>query len=237
MINGLYHSASALQAAQTNHEVISENIAHATTPGYRRQGLVFQVTGDDVPNAGPAAGGVRSDRQFMHFDTGPIQQTGNPYDLALAGNAFFAIQGPQGTIYTRSGAMKLGPQGQLQNHAGMPVLTNNGPVSIPEKTSRVEISADGTIFADGASLGKLRVVSFPNPEGIRRVGPTLYDNPNAQDAEPNSYRVEQGYREGSNVQVVQEMVTMMLGMRHYEASERAMRMLSESIGLNTKPKL
>jgi flagellar basal-body rod protein FlgF len=236
MINGLYNSASALQAAQNNHEVISENIAHATTPGYRRVGVVFQVT-DEAPQSGLASGGVRTDRQFMHFDTGPIQQTGNPFDLALAGNAFFAIQGPQGTIYTRSGAMRVGPQGQLQNHAGMPVLTNNGPVNIPNPTARVEVSADGTIFADGAQLGKLRVVTFPNPEGVRRVGPTLYDNPDAQEAQAGSYRVEQGYREGSNVQVVNEMVTMMIGMRHYEASERSMRMLSEAIGLNTKPKL
>jgi len=237
MINGLYNSASALQAAQANHEVIAENIAHATTPGYRRQGVVFQVTGDDTPAMGLSSGGVKSDRQYMAYDTGPIQHTGNPLDLALAGNAFFSVQGPNGTVYTRNGSMRLTANGQLQTHGGLPVLTNSGPVTIPPTTVRVEVSADGTIFADGNSLGKLRLVSFPNAEGVRRVGPTLYDNPQAQDVQPGAYRVEQGYREGSNVQVVQEMVTMMLGMRHYEASEKAMRMLTDAIGLNTKPKL
>jgi flagellar basal body rod protein FlgG len=238
MLPGLYSAASALDAATVNQELIAENLAQASTPGYRRQGLVFEVLTPDLVNGtAPADGmyGTRPGGSYTHFESGPIQQTGNRFDLALAGNAFFTLDGPNGPIYTRNGTFQIDDQGVLQNSAGLRVRGQGGSISIPPGAVNVVVSRDGTVFADGVETGKLRLATFANPQGLRRVGPTLFEGPPAAEPDPAAVRVEQGYREGSNVQVVQEMVSMMLGMRYYESAERAMRGLSDAVAQNTRP--
>ena len=89
--------------------------------------------------------------------------------------------------------------------------------------------------ANGNQVGQLQLARFANPQTLRRVGPTLFEGDAPQTPPPESGRIEQGYKEGSNVQPVQEMVTMLMGMRFYEAAQKAMQSLSDAVGQNTRP--
>ena len=91
------------------------------------------------------------------------------------------------------------------------------------------------MYANDQQVGQLRLAQFPNPQVLRRVGSTLFTGPPGPPPTPGTVRVEQGYREASNVQVVNEMISMMLGMRYYEAAQRALSSLSDTVAQNTRP--
>ena len=240
MIRGVYSLASAMDTAAINHEVVANNLAHVNTPGYRRQGLQVESfnprqltpSADAQPTSRVAA--VRPGGAFTTFDSGPVQQTGNPFDLALNGDGFFVLDGPSGPLYSRNGTFTLGSDGQLQTQSGLRVRGNGGPIAIPPGASSVQIGQDGTISADGLEVGKLDIASFDRPELLRRAGDTTFEGPAPQTPPPGAVRVEQGYREGSNVNPVHEMVSMMLGYRHYEAAEKTLRAISDALGQQTR---
>jgi flagellar basal body rod protein FlgG len=240
MLNGLYSAAGAIGLASRNHEIVAENLANVTTTGYRRHGLVFDALADNLGNltasAPTSVGRAAPPTSFTHFDPGPLQQTNNPFDLAIDGNAFFVLDGPNGPVYTRNGAFEMNSAGQLQARGSRYLVQGSGgALTIPANVSRVAVGADGTVSAEGASLGQIRLASFQQPQTLRRVGATLFEGDNPQAPDFGNVRVQQGYREGSNVQAFQEMISMMLGMRYYEAAEKAMRTISESVALNTRP--
>ena len=230
MLRGLYSAASAMEVTSRNQEIVAENLAHAVTPGYRRQGHIFEVVNQGINDNTPPRD-LSDPRTFSHFESGPMQQTGNPFDLAIVGNGFFVLDGPNGPVYTRNGAFGLSPTGALVSHGGQFRVSG---VNLPPTASRISIGVDGTVTADGANVGQVQVATFARPEALRRVGTTLFQGDGPQSPPPGTVRVEQGFREGSNVQPVQEMVAMMLGLRHYEAAEKAMRALSDAIAQNTR---
>ncbi len=233
--------AGAMEMASRNHEIVSENLVHATTPGYRRQGLIFEATaastmpasGDDSATAPPPPAHNMS--SYLYLEPGPLQQTNNPLDVAIHGDAFFVLQGPNGPLYTRNGSFERGPGGELQTRGGgYRVSSQGGGLSIPADAGNITMEPDGTISVNGAQVGRLQLASFASSSSLRRVGPTLFEGDGPRTPAP-TVTVEQGYREGSNVQPVQEMVSMMLGMRFYEAAGKAMQALSDAIAQNTRP--
>jgi flagellar basal body rod protein FlgG len=241
MLSGLYSVAAALELGARNHEVVAENLAHVATPGYRRQGLVFDNFSDSLMNPAPSPTGetprsVNNPASFSLMEAGPLQQTNNPFDIAVVGEAFFTLQGPNGPIYTRNGGFEPNASGQLVARGlGYPVLGNGGPLTLPPNASTITVDPHGNVSANGVALGRLQLANFERPQDLRRIGSTLFEGGTPTAPAPNGYRIEQGFREGSNVQPVQEMVTMMLGMRFYEAAEKSMRALTDAIALNTRP--
>ena len=241
MLRGIYNAAYAMEMATRNHEIVAENIVNATTPGYRRQGLLYEAsvaavqpsTSADAARSSGVPGGASS---YLHLEPGPLQQTNNPLDMAIDGAAFFVVQGPNGPLYTRNGSFELGPTGDLHTRGGgYAVNGQGGALTVPPEAGAIAVDADGTVTANGAQIGRLQLATFANPQSLRRVGPTLFEGDAPETPQLNSVRVEQGYREGSNVQPVQEMVSMMLGMRFYEAAGKAMQALSDAIAQNTRP--
>src|SRR5436190_2423888 len=123
MLRGLYSLASAMDVSATNHEVVAANLAHVNSPGYRRQAMQFESF---VPQ--PSTGGasrpdntipsVRAGNTYTSFESGPLQQTGNPLDVSVSGDGFFVFQGPRGPLYSRNGAFEIGAGGQLQTRSG-----------------------------------------------------------------------------------------------------------------------
>jgi len=237
MLQGVYSAATALETASMNQDLLAENLAHASTPGYRRQGLIFEVMppGPDMAPALRNSLGARLTESYTHFDQGPIQYTGNSLDVALNGDGFFVLEGSDGPVYTRNGVFEVNAAGELQSKGGMRVQGQGGRIVVPPDAAGITITRDGVVLVNNAEVGRLRVVTFANPQTLRRVGATLFNGQAPQTVAPGAVHFEQGYREGSNVQVVNEMIAMILGMRQYEAADRAMRTLSESMGLNTKP--
>lgn len=249
MLYGLYSAATAIDSATQNQEIVAENLANASTPGFRRHGLVFETLHQDLSSGTPVrsanassspsnpALGTRPAGHYTSFEPGPLQYTGNQLDFALSPDAYFSLDTPSGRVYTRNGIFRLDNQGQMVSVSGYPVRSQGGRLIIPQNTSRITVAKDGSVYADNNIVGQLEISVFPQPNAVlQRVGPSLFSGPSRTNQQGLvSYRVEQGYREGSNVQIVNEMVSMVTGMRHYEAAQKALQALGEAISQNTRP--
>jgi flagellar basal body rod protein FlgG len=239
MVPGLYSAASSMRADERNHEIIAMNLAHAGLPGYRRQvtavetfGQVLQASSRGLERT---ATGLQANLIQTDFSPGELQHTGRPLDLALRGDGFFVLDGPKGPIYTRNGVFQLNGNGELQSMAGLPVRGSAGRITIPPDATEIVVHPDGAIVAGTGEVGRLELAHFKNPRELIRVGESLFQAPAGVRSQPGNTSVQQSYREMSNVSVVDEMVQMIVGMRHYEASQRALRTIAESIQLNTRP--
>lgn len=239
MFRGLYAAATALDAAQRAQDATADNLANVNTPGFRQRGVRYEtfdrLLGRDVPPTGDIVG-TQLVSTFTDFKPGPLQLTGHPFDLALSEpDQFFVVQGPDGPMYTRDGAFRVTADGRVQTQSGYPLLGDGGPVEVPANTANMTVASDGTIAADGVPAGRLRVARFDDPSRLTAVGPVHFTAPAdvvPQAAEP---RVQQGYREGANVNAPQAMVGMIASTRYYEAALRALRTIAESVQLNTRP--
>lgn len=233
MLQGYYSAASGMRAALQNQDVLSQNLAHAPVPGYRRQSLSFEAfTMPQAPSdaAAPATPlhGARTAQNFTVFAPGDYSHTGNPLECAIQGDGFFVLEGPNGPLYTRNGQFQVNADGQLVSHSGYPIGGGGGALRIPPNAAAITISQDGTVSADNTQVGQIRVVSFDNPSQLIRAGTTLFEAPPGAASSTSTATIRQGYREGSNVQVVHEMVQMIAGMRQYDAAAKALRSLSDA---------
>jgi flagellar basal-body rod protein FlgF len=239
MIRGMYSAASALVVASEQQEETAYNLANSSTPGYRERGLVFETFDRVLGRTDAPVGditGVRTVQAYNDFRPGPLQQTGHPFDLALGEpDRFFVLTGPNGPLYTRNGTFFRTGDGQLVSQAGYPLQSETGTVSFPPEATKVTIATDGSVTADGQVVGTVRMVRFTNTQQLTAAGPTLYTAPPAAGLTPAPGRVLQGYREGSNIQPADSMVRLLIGSRYYDAAQRALRAISESIQLNTRP--
>jgi flagellar basal body rod protein FlgG len=239
MFRGLYAAATALDAAQRAHNATADNLANVSTPGFRQRGVRYEtfdrLLGRDDPPTGDIVG-TQLVSTFTDFKPGPLQLTAHPFDLALSEpDQFFVVQGPDGPMYTRDGAFGITADGRVQTQSGYPLLGDSGPVEVPANTANMTVASDGSIAADGVPVGRLRVARFDDPSRLTAVGPVHFTAPAdvvPQAAEP---RVQQGYREGANVNAPQAMVGMIAATRYYEAAQRALRTIAESVQLNTRP--
>lgn len=239
MLRGLYAAATALDSAQQAHDVTAANLANSSTPGYKQLGARFEtfniVLGRTDPPPGDSVG-THLAATYTDFAPGPLVQTGHPYDLALAdADQFFAIQGPTGVLFTRGGDFRRTPSGQLVTQAGYPLLGTNGPISFPRDALQVNVASDGSVTADGVPAGRIRLVRFADQSQLTPAGPTHYTAPPSAPPQDVAGRVSQGYREASNVNPAQAMVNMVIANRYHEAAQRALRAISESVQLNTRP--
>lgn len=239
MIRGIYGAATGMVVASEQQEVTAANLADSSTIGYRERGLAFETFDRLLGRTQTPTGdltGARVSAVYHDFRPGNFQQTGNPYDLALPdATTFFAVQGPNGPLYTRAGVFLPNAQGQLLTPGGYPLLGDEGPVRIPPEAVRVNVAQDGTVIADGEPVATIRLVRFTNPGALTAAGPSLYTAPDNAGVQNAPRRVVQGVREGSNVEPATAMVRMMLGARLYESAQRALRTMSDSLQLNTRP--
>jgi flagellar basal-body rod protein FlgF len=242
MISGMFSAASALDGLSQNQDVVAENLAHASVPGYRRRGLSFDMGGTEsggktnpAPKSASGLQGPGAGHLYSSFEPGTLQYTNNPLDLAIKGDGFFVVDSPSGPMYTRNGCFALNPKGELVSAQGMTLQGSSGTLRIPPSAAKITISANGSIMADKTSVGQVKLVRFADPKQLETAGTTLFTAPADAQPQPAKATVEQGYREGSNVQIVNEMVSMIAGMRHYEALQHTLKALSDAIQQNTRP--
>ena len=219
MLRGLYEAGWSLQAATLNQELAAENLANAATTGYRRQGLSFGPVLDAAANA-PVNEPSQAPRPYTSFAPGRVAADRKPFRPGHQRRRILRPRrlGRPGVHAQRR--LRAERQGDLQNRAGLRVQGQGGRINVPLDATRIEVTADGVVMADGAEVGRLRLARFANPQALQRVGPTLFEGPGASEPETGTVRVEQGYREGANVEMIHEMISMMIGLRQYEAAER-----------------
>lgn len=242
MFRGLYSAASALDAAGQAQDVTAHNLAHVNTPGYRQRNVVYEtfdrVLGRTAEPTGDIVG-TRLSQGFSDFRVGPIQETGNPLDLSLTdADRFFAVTNPNTDqpMYTRDGAFHQNAAGQLVSTNGYVLQgEGGGPVTLPPGTARINIGIDGSVTADGAPAGQIRVVRVASPKELVPVGDTLFSAPEAAGVQAVEGGIRQGYREGSNVNPADAMAGMVIAARFYDATQRVLRTIAETVQLNTRP--
>jgi flagellar basal-body rod protein FlgG len=241
VIRGIYAAAAGLATAQLRLGVVSNNIANAQTLGYKQDRLPdeigkaidlarFAATPSGQP-IGTITLGPQVGVSVIDLQAGPLQQTSNPLDLAIAGSGYFATGAPDGTTrYTRDGGFHVDLDGVLRARDGSAVLdTSDQPVQLPPGID-VSVAADGTLMADGAAIAQLQVVDFPAGTQLNKIGngafaPAGGEAPQAA----TGVQVYQGYLEGSNVDMTESMVATMSLVRAYEANQRLMQMQDETL--------
>lgn len=235
MIRGLYSAASALEEAAQQQEVLAENLAHLSTPGYRARGVIAESFNQALATEQASLSGVKVGATYTDFQPGSLRPTGGDFHLAIDGDGFFALETPQGTLYTRNGSFRLNGDGQVMSESGYPLLGDGGPISVPPDSGRVSIGRDGTVSAGGVPLGQIRLTRFENLQALEPVGPTLFAAPPDAGAMPaESSSVIHGMLESSNVNPAATMVQMIQAARSYEAAQRALRSIGEALQLNTR---
>lgn len=248
MMNSLNISKTGMQAQQTQLDVISHNLANVSTSGFKRGTAIFedliyqnlrQAGGNtseqsELPTGLQIGLGVRTVATARTYTQGNLQQTSNSLDVAINGGGFFQIEMPDGTTaYTRDGTFQVNSQGQLVTSSGYRVL---GGVTIPADARSVTIGADGVVSViSGASTapqqaGTIDLATFINPAGLEPRGQNLFTETlasgNPTTGTPGTEglgQVMQGYLEGSNVNVVQELVNMIQTQRAYEMNSKAIQ--------------
>ncbi len=246
MLRALYTAASGMLAQQLNLDNIANNLSNSSTTGFRRRRLQFQdliyqnliMPGTAATQQTTVAAGLQIGLGTRPADSAIIQQqgdfnaTGNPLDLTIQGVGFFQVRLPSGEIaYTRSGAFHMDAQGNVVTSDGNPM---DPAITIPVGATSVTIGADGTVSATltgqtaAQTVGNIQLALFPNPGGLNSVGNNLFlattgsGDPvvGTPGGSEGLGAVQQGFLEGSNVNVVEEFIAMIVAQRTYEANSR-----------------
>jgi len=257
MIRSLHSAASGMEAQQTQIDVIANNMANVNTTGFKKaraefQDLLYQeiagATQDQVRSGGsgrPApievGMGTRLVATQKMFEVGDLQQTQNPLDVAIEGDGFFRVRMADGTRgYTRAGDLKVVASGQLVTNHGDPV---EPPIFIPPESTQVTIEKDGTVKAlqpgdvTPVEVGRIELTQFANPVGLKSLGHGIYLQTEASgrpiDGRPGEDglgELAQGFLEGSNVKVVEEMIDLIAAQRAYEINSKVIQAADQMLG-------
>ncbi|MFG6448138.1 flagellar basal-body rod protein FlgG [Roseateles sp. BYS180W] len=248
MIRSLWIAKTGMEAQQTQLDTISHNLSNVSTNGYKRSHAVFEdliyqnlrqsggatTEQTQLPTGLQMGLGVRPVATSRIFSQGNLQQTTNNLDMAVKGNGFFQIQMPDGTTaYTRDGAFQLNAGGQIVTNNGYTLLPG---IVVPPDTKSLTISQDGIVTVTVGTnpapqqLGQLQLASFINPAGLEPLGQNLFaetvssGTPNAGAPMANGLGgLQQGFLETSNVNVVEELVSMIQTQRAYELNSKAVQ--------------
>lgn len=233
-------------ALTTEHRMtyIANNLANVNTNGYKRDALAFSDTmafyAHDIIRE--PINNIRSKPLFpeqknysrarlaverIDFAQGAMKVTGDMLDLGISGeNAFFKVTTPNGVYYTRNGHFVMSDDGTITTPQGFPLQGNGGAIQVPPGTRNVTISGDGQVYADDELIGRVSLTSVEDLTKLDKVGSNLY-KPRGDLTEGDAYasgaRVEQGFLEAANVEVVTEMVKMIETNRQFEAYQKVMQ--------------
>lgn len=252
MIRSLWTGTTGMHAQQLNIDVIANNLANVSTTGFKKskadfQDLLYQTmkvpgsqtSADTESPTGILIGlGVKPAAVTKVFTQGDLIQTENELDIAIEGNGFLQVELPNGnTSYTRDGSLKLDSNGRMTTSDGYPILPS---ITIPDGANDITISETGVVSAvlgddtDSTELGNLELAIFTNNSGLRAQGKNLFQESSssgtAQIGTPgdDGYgTLLQTYLEGSNVNIVEEMASMIVTQRAYEINSKTIQTSDE----------
>lgn len=254
MLRSLTTAATGMIAQQINIDVISNNLANVNTSGYKKSRAEFQdllsqtlkpagaqiFQGTNQPVGIQIGLGTKTSATVKEFSEGAFKQTGGKLDLAIEGDGFFQVQMDDGsTAYTRDGSFKMDGNGQLTTSDGYKVQPQ---IAIPTDAQHITITPDGKISVklagadEQTEVGSLTLVKFANPAGLSSIGKNLYQltsaSGNPVEGTPGQEgvgTVQQGFLEGSNVQVVEELINLIQAERAFESNSKLIKAADEML--------
>ena len=222
MDNTKYIALSRQMALWKQMDIVSNNMANMNTSGYKQDDAIFASYLIQTKNAeGFGTIPVYFTQDFgmyKDFKEGAIVHTGNTFDVALHGDAFFAIETPEGERYTRKGQFQLDADGQLITSEGYAVMSeNNEPFFFAPGETEITIAENGDVFTENGVIGRIKTVTFENNQKLLKVADTMFENTSGNMMQPaENVRVVQGAVEKSNVDPITEMTEMIKLQRSYE---------------------
>jgi len=236
MLNGLFSNFSGKFVNSRRMEIISNNIANVSTPGFKSSRPVFNAfTGEDESgNEMLLNTSVSMYDSYVNFSAAPLLETGSKLDFAIEGVGFFTVMTPDGPMYTRNGKFTLNQDKKLVTTEGYPVMGRGGEIEVGGKDGNPDISveSDGSVFVDRAFVDVIKIVDFADKKYIRNYGKNLYMNTREGSGEiiPENSTIRQGYYEASNVDIMREMIEMIHTVRAYEAYTKIGESLDDVLG-------
>ena len=210
-----------------NMEVVANNLANTNTTGFKAEGMVFSefLIRAEKPTK---LSYVQDLATWRDQREGEVQITGNDLDLAIQGEGYFVLQGPNGPIYTRNGRFQLNADGEVVNQAGYPVLAGGAPLIVNPEDGPLNVAEDGMMSANALQggnvpviYGQVDVVTFADPQQLRPIGSSGFQSDQAPLPAPGeNFKIQQRMLEGSNVQSIIEMTNMITVQRSYQSAQR-----------------
>ncbi|GBD95541.1 MAG TPA: flagellar basal-body rod protein FlgF [Nitrospirae bacterium] len=225
MYKGIYIALSGAMLKSRHMDIFAQNIANANTTGYKKERISFRdyiIPVDNNPGSRPD-GRVMTELSGIvtDFSEGSLIMTGNPLDLAINGEGFFTLEGDR---YTRNGNFRISSDGYLVTQDGVKVLGDGGPIAV--QGSNIDITPSGEIIVDDISVGRLKIAGFPDKGVLSKLSGGMFT------AKKGGVRVDsgisQGFLEGSNLNVIREMVRMLKSLREFESYQKMIQVFDEA---------
>ena len=248
MVRGLYTAWTGMANEQKRLDVISNNLANSATVGYKKEGVTSQsfdeqltikikdesepITGDRI--IGSMSLGVKIGEVYTDYSGGSLRETGETFDLALDGDGFFqvAVTDRNGEIhmrYTRAGSFHMTSDGYVVNSEGNHLQGESGDVMVPTDAGEILVDIDGSIYADGEYVDKINLVDFEDYNYLKKYADVMYEPVDGAVEKDATGLIRQGYTEQSNVNVVTEMVNMIAITRAYEANQKVIQSVDQTL--------
>ncbi len=248
MLKGLYTVHTGLRNEQNRMDILTNNLANASTVGFKKEGATSQSFGDMLAvklkdesvglsnrqRIGVNNPGVKIGENYTDYSQGAFRVTDNTFDLALAGDGFFAVEyvdpaGETSIKYTRAGSFTLDVDGYLVTKDGHYVLDSNDQSIQIDTLVDTKINNDGTIIQNGQEIAQIQVTDFEDYNYLEKYGDTYFQPVNGATMKEAEADVKSGCLEMSNVQVVSEMVNMISVTRAYETNQKVMQTYDASL--------
>jgi len=213
-------------------DIVANNMANISTTGFKRDATFTDWFIESLNDVGA--------QRYTDFAQGELGQTGNPLDLALASRGFFVVESRSGPAFTRNGHFTVNDQGFVQTAQGYLLQGEQGPVSVRvanDTAGEVQITRNGEIYLDKTLIDRLLIANIPDLYSLEKIGSSLYrvaDDSLVTQLEPEQFDVRQGMLEGSNVEPVAEMVSMVELHRNFETTQRVARAMDQILGKATQ---
>lgn len=225
-----------LARSMTKHlfgtDIVANNLANINTTGFKRDASFTDWLVEATSSIGM--------ERYTDHSKGDLQQTGNPMDLALSMAGFFVVETPAGPAYTRNGQFTISEEGFIETAQGFNLMGEHGPISVlgaDDTPGTITVTRNGEVYIDGDLIDNILVANVPNPDILQKMGSNVYSariDTEIRYVDFHEVDIRQGMLEGSNVQPVTEMVSLIEMQRNFESAQRVAKAMDNILGRATQ---